>query len=131
MYSFDRLLFDDGTFPDATSSMRLTTPLDIKDMVNAAVHAAVWTYQEIGGYATDLVQLSYHRLPAAWGVDVNASQAVLSDCWVPLVGRIQRDVQKDHLLVAGLLFDFFQKGYPPRCRGRTNSPKNLGKPLGL
>ena len=84
--------------------------LDIKDMVNAAVHPAVWTHQEIGGYAPDLVQLSHRRLPAAWGADVDAGQAVLIDRLVPLVGGVQRNVQKDHLLISGPLFDFFQKG---------------------
>ena len=50
-------------------------------------------------------------MPAAWGVNVDAGQAVLIDCLVPLVGGVQRDVQKDHLLVAGLLFELFQMGY--------------------
>ena len=71
----------------------------------------------------NLVQLSHRRLPAARSVDVDAGQAVLIDRLVPLVGRVQRDVQKDHLLVAGLLFDLFQIGYCPDAGTAPTRPK--------
>ena len=57
-------------------------------MADAAVQPTVWTHQEIGGYATDLVQLSYRRLPAARSVDVDAGQAVLIHRLVPVVGGV-------------------------------------------
>ena len=76
-------------------------------MADAAVQPTGWTHQEIGGYATDLVQLSHRRLPAARGVDVDAGEAMLIHRLVPLVSGVQRDVQEDDLLVLGPLFDLF------------------------
>ena len=61
-------------------------------IVNTAIHPTIWTHQEIGGDAPDLVQLSYRRLRATRGVDVDASQTVLFHCLVPLIGGVQRDV---------------------------------------
>ena len=98
--------------------------LDIGDIVDAAVHPAVWTHQEIGGYAPDLVQLSHRRLPAAWGADVDAGEAVLIDCLLPPVGAgVQGDTQEDDLLVAGLLFDLFQIGKIFDARAAPSRPK--------
>ena len=79
-------------------------------MADATVQPTGWTHQEIGGNAPNLVQLSYRRLPAAGGVDVDAGQAMLIHRLVPLVGGVQRNILKDHLLVLGLLFDLFQMG---------------------
>ena len=54
-----------------------------------------------------MVQLSHRRLPAAGGVNMDAGEAVLIHRLVPLVGGVQRNVQKDYLLVLGPLFDLF------------------------
>ena len=71
----------------------------------------------------DLVQLSHRRLPAARGVDMDAGQAVLVHCLVPLVGGVQRNVQEDDFLVSGPLFDLFQIGYCLDARAAPTGPK--------